>query len=119
MGSHGDVGISVGTGGQAELQAPSWTQTSAVLPVTPPLQPMGLHRRVRCGGTPRPAAPRGLCSPPQSTPALRLASPHALQGKDLSPRRLQACQAVGARLSAWCPGQRPLSEISDGADVPP
>lgn len=65
VGSHGDVGISVGTGGQAELQTPSWTQTSGLLPAParrchrwalPPWEPAS-----RCAEAP--------CIPPRRTPA--------------------------------------------------
>lgn len=77
--------------GRQSCKHPAGHKQALSSPCPPPLQPMGFHHRVRCGGTPRPAAPRGPCSPPQSTPAPRLASPHAPQGKDLSPRMLRAC----------------------------
>lgn len=56
-------------------------------------------------------------TPAHACPRARIT--RAPQGWGSSPGGLQACQPLRARLPALRPGQRPLPETGDRADVPP
>lgn len=76
VGSHGDMGISVGTGEQAELQTPPGHKQHC-----PPAPTHGALPWGTCAGTACPRVQRGPC-----VPQARLG--HDLQGRGLYPERL-------------------------------
>lgn len=101
MGSHGDVGISVGTEGGQSCEHPAGHKQ----PLPALRSPMG------------PAVGHVWCAEETEHPTLAHACcqahlAQAPQGKGLSLRRLRACQAVKASLPVLCPGQRLLLHTS-------